>query len=88
MGRPEGLVRALFAEGGARVAISVKAECRQQWDQIAAESMVPITELGLVTDGSEFRIHSGDRDFWLSVADLKRAHQGGLPRRIGGEAES
>ena len=84
----EGLARALFAEGGARVAISVKAECRQQWDQMAAESMVPITELGVVTDGSEFRIQCGDRDVQLSVADLKRAHQRGLPRRIGGEAES
>ena len=31
-GRSEGLARTLFAEGGARVAISVKAECRQQWD--------------------------------------------------------
>ena len=84
----EGLARALFAEGGARVAISVKAECRQQWDQMAAESMVPITELGVVTDGSEFRIQCGDRDVQLSVADLKRAHQEGLTRRIGGEAES
>ena len=87
-GRPEGLARTLFAEGGARVAISVKAECRQQWDQLAAESTVPITELGVVSDGSTFRIHCGDKDVQLSLADLKRAHQEGLPRRIGGEAES
>ena len=87
-GRPEGLARTLFAEGGARVAISVKAECRQQWDQLAAESTVPITELGVVRDGSTFRIHCGDKDVQLSLADLKRAHQEGLPRRIGGEAES
>ncbi|QNJ27728.1 phosphoribosylformylglycinamidine synthase subunit PurL [Synechococcus sp. A15-24] len=87
-GRPEGLARTLFAEGGARVAISVKAECRPQWDQLAAESTVPITELGVVRDGSTFRIHCGDKDVQLSLADLKRAHQEGLPRRIGGEAES
>ena len=87
-GRPEGLARTLFAEGGARVAISVKAECRQQWDQLAAESTVPITELGVVNDGSTFRIHCGEKDVQLSLADLKRAHQEGLPRRIGGEAES
>ena len=87
-GRPEGLARTLFAEGGARVAISVKAECRPQWDQLAAESTVPITELGVVSDGSTFRIHCGDKDVQLSLADLKRAHQEGLPRRIGGEAES
>ena len=87
-GRPEGLARTLFAEGGARVAISVKAECRQQWDQLAAESTVPITELGAVSDGSTFRIHRGQKDVELSLADLKRAHQEGLPRRIGGEAES
>ena len=87
-GRPEGLARTLFAEGGARVAISVKAECRQQWDQLAAESTVPITELGVVSDGSTFRIHCGEKDVQLSLADLKRAHQEGLPRRIGGEAES
>ena len=87
-GRPEGLARMLFAEGGARVAISVKAECRQQWDQLAAESTVPITELGVVSDGSTFRIHCGEKDVQLSLADLKRAHQEGLPRRIGGEAES
>ena len=87
-GRPESLARTLFAEGGARVAISVKAECRQQWDQLAAESTVPITELGVVSDGSTFRIHCGEKDVQLSLADLKRAHQEGLPRRIGGEAES
>ena len=87
-GRPEGLARMLFAEGGARVAISVKAECRQQWDQLAAESTVPITELGVVSDGSTFRIHCDEKDVQLSLADLKRAHQEGLPRRIGGEAES
>ena len=87
-GRPEGLARTLFAEGGARVAISVKAECRPQWDQLAAESTVPITELGAVSDGSTFRIHCGQKDVELSLADLKRAHQEGLPRRIGGEAES
>ena len=87
-GRPESLARTLFAEGGARVAISVKAECRQQWDQLAAESTVPITELGVVNDGSTFRIHCGEKDIQLSLADLKRAHQEGLPRRIGGEAES
>ena len=87
-GRPEGLARTLFAEGGARVAISVKAECRQQWDQLAAESTVPITELGVVNDGSTFRIHCGEKDVQWSLADLKRAHQEGLPRRIGGEAES
>ena len=87
-GRHEGLARTLFAEGGARVAISVKAECRQQWDQLAAESTVPITELGVVSDGSTFRIHCGEKDVQLSLADLKRAHQEGLPRRIGGEAES
>ena len=87
-GRPEGLARTLFAEGGARVAISVKAECRPQWDQLAAESTVPITELGVVNDGSTFRIHCGEKDVQLSLADLKRAHQEGLPRRIGGEAES
>ena len=87
-GRPEGLARTLFAEGGARVAISVKAECRQQWDQLAAESTVPITELGVVSDGSTFRIHCDEKDVQLSLADLKRAHQEGLPRRIGGEAES
>jgi phosphoribosylformylglycinamidine synthase II len=87
-GRPEGLARTLFAEGGARVAISVKAECRPQWDQLAAESTVPITELGVVNDGSTFRIHCGEKDVQWSLADLKRAHQEGLPRRIGGEAES
>ena len=87
-GRPESLARTLFAEGGARVAISVKAECRQQWDQLAAESTVPITELGVVNDGSTFRIHCGEKDVQWSLADLKRAHQEGLPRRIGGEAES
>ncbi|CAE06518.1 phosphoribosylformylglycinamidine synthase subunit PurL [Parasynechococcus marenigrum] len=87
-GRPEGLTRTLFAEGGARVAISVKAECRPQWDQLAAESTVPITELGVVNDGSTFRIHCGEKDVQWSLADLKRAHQEGLPRRIGGEAES
>ena len=84
----QGLARALFAEGGARVLVSVKAECRAEWDGLAAESGIPVTPLGVVTAGHRFLLRGAEFTLDCSVDQLQRAHQEALPRRIGSDAES
>ncbi|MEC8441595.1 MAG: phosphoribosylformylglycinamidine synthase subunit PurL [Cyanobacteriota bacterium] len=83
-----GLARALFAEGGARVLVSVKAECRVDWDRLAAESDIPVTPLGKVTAGPRFLVRGAELSLDCSLDQLQRAHQEALPRRIGSDAES
>ena len=84
----QGLARALFAEGGARVLVSVKAECRAEWDGLAAQSGIPVTPLGVVTAGHRFLLRGAEFTLDCSVDQLQRAHQEALPRRIGSDAES
>ena len=84
----QGLARALFAEGGARVLVSVKAECRAEWDGLAAESGIPVTPLGVVTAGHRFLLRGAEFTLDCYVDQLQRAHQEALPRRIGSDAES
>ena len=84
----QGLARALFAEGGARVLVSVKAECRAEWDALAAQSGIPVTPLGVVTAGHRFLLRGAEFTLDCSVDQLQRAHQEALPRRIGSDAES
>ena len=84
----QGLARALFAEGGARVLVSVKAEFRSDWDRLAAESGIPVTPLGVVTAESRFLVRGAQLSLDCSVDQLQRAHQEALPRRIGSDAES
>ena len=84
----QGLARALFAEGGARVLVSVKAEFRSDWDRLAAESGIPVTPLGEVTAEPRFLVRGAELSLDCSVDQLQRAHQEALPRRIGSDAES
>ena len=84
----QGWARALFAEGGARVLVSVKSECRGDWDRLAAESGIPVTPLGEVTAGPRFLVRGAELSLDCSVDQLQRAHQEALPRRIGSDAES
>ena len=84
----QGLARALFAEGGARVVVSVKAELRADWDRLAAESGIPVTPLGEVIAESRFLVRGAQLSLDCSVDQLQRAHQQALPRRIGSDAES
>ena len=87
---PKSLERALFAEGGARVLVSVKSERMADWDVLAqAQSEVPVTKLGVVMEQPEVRLRHGDQEILeLSVAALHQAHSDALPRRLRGDAES
>ena len=87
---PMSLERVLFAEGGARVLVSVKSERMADWDVLAqAQSEVPVTRLGVVVEQPEVRLRHGHQEiFKLSVAAMRQAHSDALPRRLRGNAES
>ena len=54
------LDRVLFAEGGARIVVSVKAEQVAAWTDLPAKAPeVPATELGRVTAGGDVQIRCG-----------------------------
>ena len=84
------LDRALFAEGGARVVISVDAERLEEWHQLCLRhSEVPVSSLGTVQDQPQLRVHAGGHArIDLSVAALRHAHVNALPRRLRRDAES
>lgn len=81
--RPE---RLLFAEGGARIVISVKAECLSAWTALLAGPEgrdVPVTTLGTVTDQQRLILSIGDqRMIDTPVEALVQAHEQALPRRM------
>ncbi len=81
--RPE---RLLFAEGGARIVISVKAECLSAWTALLAGPEgrdVPVTALGTVTDQQRLTLSIGDqRMIDTPVEALVQAHEQALPRRM------
>ena len=78
------LDRVLFAEGGARILVSVKAEQAAAWaDLLATAPDVPATELGRVTAGGDVQIRCGGTPaIQLPIAQLQQAHADALPRRL------
>ena len=78
------LDRVLFAEGGARIVVSVKAEQAAAWtDLLAKAPEVPATELGRVTAGGDVQIRCGGTPaIQLPIAQLQQAHADALPRRL------
>ena len=78
------LDRVLFAEGGARIVVSVKAEQAAAWtDLLATAPDVPATELGRVTAGGDVQIRCGGTPaIQLPIAQLQQAHADALPRRL------
>ncbi len=78
------LDRVLFAEGGARIVVSVKAEQATAWtDLLATAPDVPATELGRVTAGGDVQIPCGGTPaIQLPIAQLQQAHADALPRRL------
>ncbi len=78
------LDRVLFAEGGARIVVSVKAEQAAAWtDLLATAPDVPATELGRVTAGGDVQIRCGGNPaIQLPIAQLQQAHADALPRRL------
>ena len=78
------LDRVLFAEGGARIVVSVKAEQAAAWaDLLATAPDVPAIELGRVTAGGDVQIRCGGTPaIQLPIAQLQQAHADALPRRL------
>ena len=78
------LERVLFAEGGARIVVSVKAEQAAAWnDLLAGMPDVPATEIGRVSEEALFQIRCGGRaEIKLPVGQLQQAHADALPRRL------
>ena len=78
------LERLLFAEGGARIVVSVKAEQAAAWnDLLAGTPDVPATEIGQVSEEAQFQIRcAGGAEVELPVAQLQQAHADALPRRL------
>ena len=78
------LERVLFAEGGARIVVSVKAEQAAAWQALLAEMPdVPATDLGRVSEHAQLQIRCGDGpELKVPVPALQRAHTEALPRRL------
>jgi phosphoribosylformylglycinamidine synthase subunit PurL len=76
--------RLLFAEGGARILVSVPAEQAAAWQQALEAAAVPGQPLGVVSDQPSLRIRQG-ADLLLegSVAQLRERFEQALPRRLG-----
>ena len=81
--------RLLFAEGGCRIVVSVKAECVQAWESLVGAAVdLPITPIGVVTDQSSLVIKVDQRPCLdLSVQQCRDAHVMALPRRIEADVE-
>ena len=81
--------RLLFAEGGCRIVVSVKAECVQAWESLVGAAVdLPITPIGVVTDQSSLVIKVDQRPCLdLSVQQCRDAHAMALPRRIEADVE-
>ncbi len=85
------LDRLLFAEGGARVVVSVKAERWSDWQALVQTNAaaVPVTPLGLVSEQGQVQFRVGDRQvLQLDLPELQRRHAEALPKRLGRGAES
>jgi phosphoribosylformylglycinamidine synthase len=82
--------RLLFAEGGARILVSVAPAQTVAWQQAldaanaAAPGTVPAQCLGVVEDGAELSItQAGARLLQLPVAQMADRFEQAIPRRMG-----
>jgi phosphoribosylformylglycinamidine synthase II len=81
--------RLLFAEGGARVLVSVPPEREMAWQALLRDTFSgdapPSTRLGLVSATAELVIRQGDSvAVHLPVSQLQEAYEQALPRRMRG----
>jgi phosphoribosylformylglycinamidine synthase len=83
------LDRLLFAEGGARVLVSVAPEREEAWREhlkreAGAEDALPATRLGMVTATPDLLIQQDDTTLLqLPVTRLQEAYEQAIPRRMG-----
>jgi phosphoribosylformylglycinamidine synthase len=82
--------RLLFAEGGARVLVSVPPDREGAWQALLRETFPgetapPVIRLGLVSAPTELVIRQGDSvGVHLPVSQLQEAYEQALPRRMRG----
>lgn len=80
------LDRVLFAEGGARIVVSVCAEHWSDWQAFVdsqEHQSVPVTEIGTVADHGCFRIDVGSHPVIdLPVDQLREQYEQAVPRRL------
>ena len=76
--------RLLFAEGGARILVSVPAAQAAAWQQALEAAAVPAQRLGQVSAGPDLRIsQAGSPLVQLPVAQLRDRFEQAIPRRMG-----
>jgi phosphoribosylformylglycinamidine synthase len=78
------LDRLLFAEGGARILVSVPADQDAAWQQALALAAVPAVRLGAVTAAASLVIRqAGQPLLEQSLAALEACYEQAIPRRMG-----
>ncbi len=83
------LDRLLFAEGGARILVSVPADQVASWQQAVAAAVVPAELLGVVTATPSLSIRQAGRPLLeQSLAALEACYEQAIPRRMGEGADA
>ncbi|MCP9905895.1 phosphoribosylformylglycinamidine synthase subunit PurL [Cyanobium sp. BA5m-21] len=83
------LDRLLFAEGGARILVSVPADQDAAWQQALALAEVPAERLGAVTAAASLVIRqAGQPLLEQSLAALEACYEQAIPRRMGDGARA
>ncbi len=78
------LDRLLFAEGGARILVSVPADQDAAWQQALALAEVPAERLGAVTAAASLVIRqAGEPLLEQSLAAMEACYEQAIPRRMG-----
>ncbi len=76
--------RLLFAEGGARILVSVPADQAAAWEQALAAAGVPAERLGQVSRQASLEIRqAGQALLELPLTQLKTCYEQAIPRRMG-----
>ena len=80
------LDRVLFAEGGSRIVVSVKADRVRQWEALLAEQDdLPIIRIGVVTENPYLEVRVDQNPCLnLEIEQCRHAYNSSLPRRIDG----
>jgi phosphoribosylformylglycinamidine synthase len=76
--------RLLFAEGGARILVSVSADQAAAWQQALAAAGVPAERLGLVSREASLQIRQAGQPLLdLPVTELQACYEQAIPRHMG-----
>ncbi|MCP9886889.1 phosphoribosylformylglycinamidine synthase subunit PurL [Cyanobium sp. ATX 6A2] len=84
------LDRLLFAEGGARILVSVPVRCADRWqaalEAAAAGDPISAVRLGSVQAAPRLRLRQGDQSVLdLPIAELRASFEQAIPRRLGAD---